>query len=714
MKKVRNTGIVLIGVMLMALLVAMYVAAATAIAPQNFGLVRSGERDTAAEAAALSGRDYALARLQVDPNWRGDANAVVVETPELVVVEDHGNVIGLIRSGSLTSQFRLRFNYQDGGGGEDGMDDPTLTIDNPHLSVNNLMASLPAPIPIADGPGWSVDGNQADHPVPAHCVALVVEGVSSSELTGATSANPNPTLHSATRRVIESIHQIDELQLTTTPVEDAASMSGAKFSVELQGSGQVELASASDAAPRIRSKAELEVTNGGPVNLEATSTSAGELLAKSTITANEGANVNRGVESNDDFYRVAWDQLKKADSTNDTVPAGVYVFWEADSSFHYYDMNYEDYVDAITANPGLAGSVVTGGPLGLGTNASGKPTLRITDSVYVESTLAGTQDLTVIPRHGAAEQPPSPGTPVDISSAPTYLAANPADLQDFLSQVASNGQYTSPYGSGQLNWDIPSGTVVASGSASMLLSELFSGQTFTAVGGAALTNPPYTSGPGTSVSNSAANTYISATYSSGGVAPEELQFLNEASVSDSITPQDLQFEIDPTGEYAAVTSEGDIRIGGRLKGEGASLIAGGQIRLAGLGIDLAANPGAVAEGFSLYSREDIVIAPLQKVGTSYDYFDVKLKGVVYSWGDFIGKLGHDDVTRWGKLNIQGTVIAYGGDPSVEQPGDSSLLGGHITVKAEAVKFVLAPSYLLDLANLNPAGLKLLLISQSER
>ena len=88
--------------------------------------------------------------------------------------------------------------------------------------------------------------------------------------------------------------------------------------------------------------------------------------------------------------------------------------------------------------------------------------------------------------------------------------------------------------------------------------------------------------------------------------------------------------------------------------------------------------------------------------------------MVPCWGDVIAKLGHEDVAGWGKLNIQGTVIAYGGDPSLEQPGESSLLGGHITVKAEDVKFVLQPSYLLDLANLVPADLKLMLVSQSER
>ncbi|HIB67142.1 MAG TPA: hypothetical protein EYO33_19045 [Phycisphaerales bacterium] len=79
-------------------------------------------------------------RLQADPAWRADGVGLVVDTPELKVVEDRGNVFGfLVAPNGNKCFFRFRFNFQNGSDTpDDGLDMPTNLINSEFVSYNNL------------------------------------------------------------------------------------------------------------------------------------------------------------------------------------------------------------------------------------------------------------------------------------------------------------------------------------------------------------------------------------------------------------------------------------------------------------------------------------------------------------------------------------------------------------------------------------------------
>lgn len=140
------------------------------------------ERHDDAMAAARAGVEYALAKLVEDRDWRALANTTTIETDNLIVLEDQGNVLGWIRTeGGAWSGFRLRFNYQDGDGGEDGLQQPTRVIPTEAISYNNLEGASPFPVPLGTGSGFAYTG-QTGFLVPEHSVALLVEGFTSPGL----------------------------------------------------------------------------------------------------------------------------------------------------------------------------------------------------------------------------------------------------------------------------------------------------------------------------------------------------------------------------------------------------------------------------------------------------------------------------------------------------------------------------------------------------
>ena len=89
-------------------------------------------------------------------------------------------------------------------------------------------------------------------------------------------------------------------------------------------------------------------------------------------------------------------------------------------------------------------------------------------------------------------------------------------------------------------------------------------------------------------------------------------------------------------------------------------------------------------------------AQLQVLETKYgtlDYGDQDLTGVIYTWGNFNARLGSGDV-----LNMTGTLIAYGGDPSspVNSAPGTVAGKGRIDVEAGNVGLTYDPNYISDL------------------
>lgn len=127
----------------------------------------------AALQAAQSGVDYAVTQLQSNKSWRGDGAGCGAENSPIIVQEDNGNVVGLLKdSGGHISAFRIKFNFE-----KDGIDTekipcnifadatgntiiPKLGINMPYVSVNNLSRSEAAKVYRANNDGVDISSDK--------------------------------------------------------------------------------------------------------------------------------------------------------------------------------------------------------------------------------------------------------------------------------------------------------------------------------------------------------------------------------------------------------------------------------------------------------------------------------------------------------------------------------------------------------------------------
>ena len=196
MQQVRNRkrdGIVLVTTMLAISIIVMLIST---VVYANFGGFRLAsnfyDRELALM-AANSGVQYAIHEFQKDLVWNGCGSGVKLNDGSLWIVENNGNVVGVLKESTSASDgrpasrsaFRIKFNYEDGAGGADGLNDSGKNvIKSPYVSTNNLLYS-------SDGKGYQADSNgkksssAVAYSVPPSTCNLFVEGFSGNGLDNA-------------------------------------------------------------------------------------------------------------------------------------------------------------------------------------------------------------------------------------------------------------------------------------------------------------------------------------------------------------------------------------------------------------------------------------------------------------------------------------------------------------------------------------------------
>lgn len=745
----REKGIILITSIVLVVVMVMFLGAALALGPTNLAAGQATLYQGQAQRAAESGVQYALSQLRQDPTWVGARNMITVNTPDLWVEEDNGNVVGLLRQpdGSW-SQFRLRFNAQDGPGGLDGLDDPAvLSFDHPYVSVNNLLGGVTAPVRRGDGPGASVTtASQVACEAPIWSVCLSAEGKAGPACNQLSPANPNPALGGASRCAVEGIYQIPDMGPT---IQEAGSMSARDFTVGLRGNtGQVQVVSNTNNTPRLRSRGEVKVDAGGApgsyispdgeVRINPTAPNPTLQASYTAVPAPTGVSVV-AEDVTDPFYQLAWNDVKKASPSGAKLAAGTYVWWDNGSggSLHYYDMDYASYATWIQ-NPANANNPgVTPPPLPPEvTMDAANHKLTIKGNVYVDPTGHSTNELNLVPRLGGAEAPPNDpeatnggaGGGIDATDIATNFTgyggtqnfpattagwANMANNisgnnQDLLAFIRGTGQPSDGYvklvdsnnqGITMIQW---SNVTPTTGTIDM-------------APGAALINfwlqPQVYRANGMSFAYSAGVIPQAAGGGGGGPLDANNGELNPPGVSDTLSAADLSIDFaPPAGTPATLTSEGTVRLTSAIGGTDGSITSGGDIRITGMGAQFAANQSV---GVNMYAAGDIVFSTLDNNGGVYTYRDVNLKGVIYAQGDFVARLGSPALPgAWGNVNLDGCLIAYGGDPA-GAPGTRPNKG-KVDLRAENVNLRFDATYMGGLTAQPPADFKVECISWTNR
>jgi len=649
----RPRAFVLLSVLLVMLVVGLLLRAAIVRMPVVAGSYRHASDQDSAKRAAESGLEYAVTQLRQNPRWRGGgASQTVVDQPGLRVEEERGNVFGLLSDGNgRQSQFRLRFNFQDGPDGGDSMDDPAdeHRLKMPWLSLNNLLGTSDAGIPLANGPNGRVPDPAETHGVvPPQSVTLRVEGLANAQSV-----------------VVEGVYRVS----ANHAVPDAVVMAGGDLKLNVIGKAFLNAAHPRNSADnwvRLRTKKELRVVHpdGTAADLEVAPERKAQLArdqARGLVAHfDEDAVQVTQEDASDgkDFYSVKWENVHQADSQATTttaiqIKAGTYAVWP-DGSIHYFDKSLGEYKRFI-ANPAHqddAGTIVSSrlAEVRTATNLELNPDhmlirphqlpyyrdddLHFEDGVLwnmantdllVKATNSGTQDLAFVPKFPAAANSTQEITPVP----------NGGYTPDNLMLSLVNTTITAP-GRVDLQCCVKgrAGTITSEGDMSIV-----AGRTLTLKG-------------------------------------------QRTAIGDIDT-------VDP--ELLRSLAQKARQQGGKDK--------------AGLGLD--DNDSGTLQ-LNIYSKGDVNISSF----AAKSYRSLGFQGLMYSWGNFRLNAGEEDpLVHRGNVVLNGALVSYGNDPSSQQPGLGAEKGG-VSMKARSVHLTFDPRFLPAINQLQPDGTALYQLSRT--
>lgn len=311
-------------------------------------------KDAALEAAE-SGYRYALSRLQLDPTWNGSTpgSSTPINIPgEMVVIEDNGNVIGILtdRFGRV-SQFRIRFNFQNGGSTPYTNPAANHFVFNPFVSFNNLASAVPGTIYRGDqGTNYAVStSNSQQFQLPGGTAHIFVEGWAGDPVNATSLSNPTPSsMRGVSKQVVES-----------TIVRGAA---GNSDSAVYAGSGINADASLQKMVVRgPNKKATARIRMNGDVAAQGTVYDSPQgKISISTGSAINGMNLGTAVAEPVDptanknlFLRTTWASALTAGTavSPGSLAAGTYVF--RNTGLEYFDQEYSSAAAIPAAGTGV-------------------------------------------------------------------------------------------------------------------------------------------------------------------------------------------------------------------------------------------------------------------------------------------------------------------------------------------------------------------------
>ena len=419
-----NGGFALIVTLMVTLVIAMMLGATLALSPGR--LARSGNTgDLAlAEGAIEAGIEYARARLQEDPEWKGDLNRVVVNEPTLYIEEQDGMVVGLLRPDVTEpfSMFRIRFNFYNGApiAGEildDGLDDPSSTFrfDLNQISINNLNGPVRF-VPKPDEFNMVMNFTNGDFEIDPGTAMISVEGFGGNGLNRIGPGNYSipPGSRGYARHRADAVLGI----AFEDGAPNASMMGGGDLNITLPpGSGVLNI-TAKGETPKARSKGDVNAIGGSSANY----VSNGELLFNGTENVNESSGTSLGTDGAAPFYTLEWDDIHKASSDPTEaihLKGGTYIFDDS-GDLHYFDLSLSDFQAHVATRQGASqdpfdhtlnsfeSKQVNANLMNVRTDSMAanaadvsSSKVKFTEDVLVNPSASGVVDFTLIPTRGS-------------------------------------------------------------------------------------------------------------------------------------------------------------------------------------------------------------------------------------------------------------------------------------------------------------------------
>lgn len=688
-------GIVLVTTLLTVVLVVMMVTTVVHSGTAGLALTTNFHDREAALLAAESGLQYAATRLQNEVGWRGDNPDTPTTKPDqLVIAESNGNVVGIITSKlGQKSVFRIKFNFEDGDAGDDGLPDPApeYSIPSPFVSYNNILGDAAIPAYRANKNGKYKSSEDAKYNVPVGTACVIVEGLAGPGVRDATPGQPISDFGRVVTRCVEGYFQVD----SQTALDSVAYAAGnIKANLAKGGSFRVKTTE-EDGAPHMRSMKDIQVNavNGKFVAKNGKvyyGTDAEDSTHHCTFNGDTAKLSSERQDSSKNFTKLTWDDVVKATPQDTNLRSGTYA-WGKDEKgntvLKYFSTVY---------------------PLGEEIPASAKGEIVNTDSIA-----AGTGAITVDPStlgvlinqnvYVSGDAGIVFRTCPELDGSRATVGFVPAADGTEVSVLTSEGMIQVQggiMGSGSITTE---GSVTFQGP-SVLESDPDTGVSIYAQGDVnleAITSEEASNASGTTTTSSKSGT-VSYTptnehhilaypnpWPDGPSTPRPT-----ATTTPTPTPQPSTPVTDPTPTPSADPTDPDDTDDPGESGDG--------LVVDSTNVDSVTtfeDERLIKEKETYQQRKMQQLKELVAQHSKIAYSDQDISGVIYTWGNFNVNIGERSL-----LNVSGTIVAYGGDPSVESPGARDT--GNIAItKAKSVTFTYDPAYIKQLLS-QKASIKL--------
>lgn len=730
-------GMFFIGVLFLAVVVAMFATAALALAPASLQRSVHLAKRQAAERAVRTGTDYAIARIRATPGGLWQArDAQVLQFQGMTVREGDGQVEGWVREGEHWSRFRMTFNFQDGAGGQDGLGDPAQPFSPPvGLSFNNLPRNVEAAIRPTTSSG-AVDQQAGPRfQLPPHCLLLSIEGACGQ--AQASGVAPVGFYGTPSRFRVETVVQLSNPALANL---DSVASSAGDLRFQVRAGQRVHFEAVGGAQARLRTRSSLAVTDH--------SGQGGELFSPSgeIRTPGDGNNVGstavaasiarQNENAGDGFYSIGFDSTPQTGGDAITLAAGVYEvdLVNGQPVVKRYEMTYADYKAQRLAGTLTGGTDVVLDPA-IQLNVLPRPSGDIVEVHFSKDTniQAGTLDnFAIVPAKGAFQET---DVPPQLQAQPLQHAA-----VEYLVELSNRIQAEMETANSRvINGDVATLTGVSMTTRFHNLLSSYGGGSSGNVntGGVSVAyNPtgiPVVNNFGVPWDGLAEGQYQYgslqlAQHFWSNLNPDRAMALQSfvggpvpAGFGDSTPPdvgfgggggndptpvppnenessglsvQELKVRLEGQSDGSSVTlrAPGETILAGMLEGNGGAVVSAGNLSLLGNGVDLAAASDA-ENGINLYSCGDILIDGFAFDDSGSRYNDIKLQGVMYSWGDIIVNAGRANSSlAWGGFDLRGAMVAFGMDPSASGVPSPK----NIQITARRARLTFDPAYLSNL------------------
>lgn len=604
--------------------------------------------------ASMSGLAYAEHMINLNADWKGNSTAIPIDDQDIFIEEQYSaqpcTVHGVINSGE--SEFYIAFARLDSGNKIIPVKDQAGNFLT-YYSYNNLSKQSASTV--------SIDCGGTKREMPAGSLYVAVEGRSERA-----------------RSYVEALYLVNySISLPSVAI------SSGNMDVELKDAdSKLLITDSAGDNPMIKSNNSITV-NDTSSNKKILDLASGKAYAKQKIKINGmdvtrdnqadfGLNAELNVDSSSSFPKLSWDQVIKNRGDPDSesskyeaqIDAGTYAFIESRDTPGTYNLNYfpQNYAKEFIP-PKEGGESFSTHMSGITVPLNGQ---NLAPTSLELSTSTETSIKEIKPEHGDPISSFSLAAYDWDSGARSYTPSSAGKAKFLLHKNSTEGKETSLCSNGDIH---VKGELSGSGS-------VISGSTIDF-------EPKSQLVPDAEVGL--------ALYSKGDISVHYMSMNDSVNDPTSYVNQALTNYVSTYGQYFTNMYSASRRILDTYISVGGSYTTLDSVLEYSYGFSSWEARALVTKLLTKNTEREgyqyKIIPPSSPDYDGLDAGDSLIKGVIYTWGNF-----NADV-HGGSITLRGAVVAYGGNPGSQKPGENKDSGKVAISNGKFVNIIYDPNYL---------------------